>query len=291
MRTELSLLEQLDALVRNGTLSAASEELHLTQPTLTRSMQKLEQQIGFPLFIRGNNRIRLNENGLLAADYAKRILAMETEMKNTIYLREKSRNTVFFGANAPAPIREIVPQLSELAHGKTISSEVKCDEELLKGLKEDRYQLISLNYPVNDKYFFCSKLFGERIYYCYKPAEHPVRRDGVFFSDINGRDILMLDGVGFWKSRIKQQLPDSRIILQEDNEKVNLLAEYSNLPAFSSDVVIRHNIIRPKRIPVPILDDAAYADHYCICKAANKEMVTIVTQIAQRYTAASEHSS
>ena len=36
------LLEQLTAVYECGTLSAASEKLHLTQPTLTRSMQKLE---------------------------------------------------------------------------------------------------------------------------------------------------------------------------------------------------------------------------------------------------------
>ena len=38
---ELQLLEQLLALERHGTLSAASAALHLSQPALSRSMQKL----------------------------------------------------------------------------------------------------------------------------------------------------------------------------------------------------------------------------------------------------------
>ena len=39
---EIYLLEQLEAFARCGTLSGAAEELHLSQPALTRSMKKLE---------------------------------------------------------------------------------------------------------------------------------------------------------------------------------------------------------------------------------------------------------
>ena len=65
------LLEQLTAVHECGTLSAASEKLHLTQPTLTRSMQKLEDIFGVKLFERTKNRVHLNENGRLAAECAR----------------------------------------------------------------------------------------------------------------------------------------------------------------------------------------------------------------------------
>ena len=39
---EIYLLEQLAAVAKDGTLSAAAEHLHLAQPSLSRSMQKLE---------------------------------------------------------------------------------------------------------------------------------------------------------------------------------------------------------------------------------------------------------
>ncbi|MBR5346488.1 MAG: LysR family transcriptional regulator, partial [Deltaproteobacteria bacterium] len=57
---ELQLLKQLVTFRQYGTLSAASEVLHLSQPSLTRSMQKLESLLGVPLFERDRNRIRLN---------------------------------------------------------------------------------------------------------------------------------------------------------------------------------------------------------------------------------------
>ena len=41
---EIYLLEQLAAVAKYGTLLKASEELHLSQPALSRSMKKLEEQ-------------------------------------------------------------------------------------------------------------------------------------------------------------------------------------------------------------------------------------------------------
>ena len=52
---ELHQLEQLITVAECGTLSAAAEELHLSQPALSRSMQKLEAELQVPLFTRHKN--------------------------------------------------------------------------------------------------------------------------------------------------------------------------------------------------------------------------------------------
>lgn len=49
---ELFQLEQLVAFADSGTLSKPAEHLHISQPTLTRAMQKLEDEFGVPLFQR-----------------------------------------------------------------------------------------------------------------------------------------------------------------------------------------------------------------------------------------------
>ena len=49
---ELYQLEQLTAFAKHGTLSKAADELHMSQPTLTRSMQKLESEFGVSLFMK-----------------------------------------------------------------------------------------------------------------------------------------------------------------------------------------------------------------------------------------------
>jgi len=71
---ELLQLKQLVAFAEYGTLSKAAEMLHISQPTLTRTMQKLENEFDVLLFYRTKNKMELNENGKLAVIYANKIL-------------------------------------------------------------------------------------------------------------------------------------------------------------------------------------------------------------------------
>ena len=60
---EIYLLEQLAAVAEHGTLIKAAEALYLSQPALSRSMKKLETQLGVSLFDRDNSKITLNKTG------------------------------------------------------------------------------------------------------------------------------------------------------------------------------------------------------------------------------------
>lgn len=71
---ELYQLVQLVAIADCGTISGAAEQLHLSQPALSRSMQKLEDVLQVTLFDRQKNKISLNKNGELAVEYARRVI-------------------------------------------------------------------------------------------------------------------------------------------------------------------------------------------------------------------------
>ena len=53
------------AVVREGTISAAAKALHVAQPSLSRQMKELEEELGTALFVRGNRRITLTEEGMV----------------------------------------------------------------------------------------------------------------------------------------------------------------------------------------------------------------------------------
>ena len=77
---EFNQLEHLVAIAKNKTISKAAEELFISQPGLTRSMQRLEEDLGLSLFNRKKNKIELNDNGLLAVEFAKKLLDGREEM-------------------------------------------------------------------------------------------------------------------------------------------------------------------------------------------------------------------
>ena len=60
---ELRTLRYFLAVAQAKTISAAAEALHVTQPTLSRQMQELEEELGKTLFLRGKRSITLTEEG------------------------------------------------------------------------------------------------------------------------------------------------------------------------------------------------------------------------------------
>lgn len=81
---ELRVLEYFLAVAREGSILGASHVLHLTQPTLSRQMKDLENEIGKQLFVRSNRKITLTEEGILLRKRAMEIITLvkktETEL-------------------------------------------------------------------------------------------------------------------------------------------------------------------------------------------------------------------
>lgn len=61
---ELRTLQYFLTVAREENITRASEVLHITQPTLSRQMKQLEQELGTELFVRGRN-FALTEAGML----------------------------------------------------------------------------------------------------------------------------------------------------------------------------------------------------------------------------------
>lgn len=87
---ELEQLRQLVAFAQYGTLSRAAEDLHISQPSLSRTMQALEEELQANLFVRKKNRIVLNETGQVAVEQAKQVLSAAKELTERVRLAERS---------------------------------------------------------------------------------------------------------------------------------------------------------------------------------------------------------
>ena len=62
---ELRVLEYFLAVAGKESISKAAESLHLSQPTLSRQIRDLEEELGKQLLIRGNRRVTLTDEGRL----------------------------------------------------------------------------------------------------------------------------------------------------------------------------------------------------------------------------------
>lgn len=279
---EIYQLEQLLAFAKYGTLSKAAEALHLSQPALSRSMQKLEDELRVTLFERQKNKIVLNQNGILAVEYAERVLNQAEDMVERLRTFDRSQRTISIGSCAPAPLWSAIPLLSTLYPDMTISSDMKSTELLLQGLKDGIYQFIILQETIDDPDIYCTK-YGEEHLYLSLPPAHPLAgHKGVYFKDIDGENILLFSRIGFWNDLCLKKMPSSHFLVQDERFSFEQLVKNSALPSFTSNLASKRYGTVSNRVVVPILDPEANVSYYFMCLSKTMNKMGIVLREIER---------
>lgn len=81
---ELRVLQYFLAVTREQSISGAAESLYLSQPTLSRQLKELEEELGKQLFIRGSRRVTLTEEGMILRKRAEEIMELVKKAEDEI---------------------------------------------------------------------------------------------------------------------------------------------------------------------------------------------------------------
>lgn len=76
MNIDLELYKVFYVVAKNKHMTKASEELHISQPAISQSIKKLEDQLGGTLFLRSNKGMELTEEGKMFYEYVKGALEL-----------------------------------------------------------------------------------------------------------------------------------------------------------------------------------------------------------------------
>ena len=79
---EIRVLRYFLEIAREGNMTRAAERLHVTQPTLSKQMKDLEQELGKKLFRRGSASVSLTEEGLILRKRAEDLLDMAERIES-----------------------------------------------------------------------------------------------------------------------------------------------------------------------------------------------------------------
>ncbi len=114
---EIRVLRYFLAIAREETITGAANFLHLTQPTLSRQIKDLEEELGQKLLVRGSHRVTLTKEGMILRKRAEEIISMvdKTEaefnsMENTV------SGDIYIGGGetiAIKPIAEIIKKMRD----------------------------------------------------------------------------------------------------------------------------------------------------------------------------------
>lgn len=137
------LFQYFAAVAQEGTVSAAAETLHITQPALSRQIKQLETKLGFQLFRRKGNRLVLTSEGRQFLTVARELLQVHTHAEHIAEtLAAGSLRSISIGAPPTTLIDIVAPFVATFTKADPVphASELNVGPELAQ--RASGYDLI-----------------------------------------------------------------------------------------------------------------------------------------------------
>ena len=284
----LSELEQFVTFAEQGTLSGAAQTLHISQPTLTRTMKHVEAAFGVPLFRRSKNKIELNETGLQAVQQAKNLLSAAAGAVQQVHSYHARLHTIAVESCAPAPLWSLLPVLSASFPERTVSSRLSPPASIAGRVLSGRCEIGILPYPEEDRALACLPVVRERLFVCVPPNHPLAERGSLTFAELNGLTCLLRSEIGFWIELCRRCMPASKFLIQTDEFAFRELVRESALPCFSTNLSTARTDALQGRTAIPITDAQANVVYYFICRKADAAYRAAAAQWRAKLSAAPE---
>lgn len=234
---ELRVLQYFLAVTREQSISGAAESLHLSQPTLSRQLKDMEDELGKQLLIRGNRRITLTEEGMILRKRAEEIMELVQKAEHEIATSDDfiagditigagETDGIRFLARAAKTLQEQYPDI----HLHIISGDGESVEE-------------NLDRGLIDFGFMCREIDTAKYEYLKVPGNDSfgilMRRD----SPLAEKDFVVPKDL--WDKPLiasRQMIRDTNVgkILECNQEKLNIVASYNLL--FNGSIMVDEGV-------------------------------------------------
>ncbi len=192
---ELDQLRYFLQVAVRGNFTRAAEDLVISQPALSRSIQKLEEELGQPVFERKTRSVSLTDAGLLLQARAQQVLALLEDTKAEITDDGESGRVRVAAIPTIAPyfLPEILRQFSTAYPKATLIVQENTTDVLIKSCTQGEIDLAIVALPVPAKYLEVEELFTEELLLVL-PLNHPLSdKSKIRMSDVEPFPFVLLD--------------------------------------------------------------------------------------------------
>lgn len=256
-------LHQLDTIARLGTISAAANELHISQPALSRSLARLENELGTQLLDRQGRKISLNAAGKTALEYIRSILHEERLMKIALDELLDRASSLLVGTVAPAPLWRLTAQSIERFPDRLLSSHTMHQRDIGREIIDRTIDLGITRKPLHYPAIRCCHLMDETLAIS-APQDHCLaQKHSLTFAELDGEDFLLMGNIGFWQTMVTEKMPHSSFLVQEDRMVFEQLAITSPLLGFVTNAAYLSGEM-PGRVIIPLDEPDASVSFYLL---------------------------
>lgn len=192
---ELDQLRYFLQAAERGNFTRAAEDLAISQPALSRSIQKLEEEVGQPVFERKTRSVSLTDAGTLLQARAQQVFSILEDTKAEI-TDDGQSGRVRVGAIptiAPFFLPAILREFSAAFPKANIIVQENTTDLLLKSCTQGEIDLAIVALPVPVKYLEVEELFEEELLLVLPPDHCLAEKTKIRLSDVKPFPFVLLD--------------------------------------------------------------------------------------------------
>lgn len=234
---ELTQLKYFQAAAKYENLSEASKYLNITQPTLSASISRLEQELGLPLFDRRGKKIRLNLSGQTFLEYVQEILELSDIAVRVT--RKQYESTLLICTSAAILSQYLIPMFCAEYPQYQVDPQMMEEGEILKLLRRGSIDIALISAPVALEEYCCTPLCRDYAGMSVPLSDHLSARESLTREDLRGKVVIRENNtsiVSQLAQKYVDQAPDIRYIYQNDQSATYTYAQKSDKMAFYSSL-------------------------------------------------------
>jgi DNA-binding transcriptional LysR family regulator len=184
---DLLQLRYFQAVAKSEHMSRAAEELHISQPSLSKAISRLEEDLGVDLFDREGRQIKLNRFGKAFLPRVDAAFAeLDAARRDLAELSGQMESTVSVALNIQSLLPSLLDFFLKKNPGITVRHEIGSTSEMRQLLEEGSVDFCISSPLIEGERFVCSQLFTEELY-LFVPREHRLAgRLSLSLSEVSG---------------------------------------------------------------------------------------------------------
>ena len=279
---EIEQLRQVEAAAKTDTFAQAARELHVSQSTLTRSVQRVEAELGCALFDRSGRKPQLSSVGVELLPHIERTVREADTLQRLARVAASGRRHLDIAACAPGPMWALIPQISAEHPELSLSTEIGVsDDQLIVDVRAGTHDLaIMASEPPQD--FVSIPLMVEQLSVSL-PQDHPLAgNEQLTFAQLDGETFLIQKHTGYWVDTVHRRLPHSTFQTNDDYVLMTKIMSESPLPHFATDMSFERVRHADGRVLIPIADEEARVRYHLVCLEQRHRELVPFFEIARR---------
>lgn len=265
---DLAQLHQFKTIAELGNLTAAANTLYISQPALTKSLQKLEEELGYELFDRKKKKLYLNAAGKIVLRFASDVLAAQQNMQKKLGAHFDTARTIRVGTVFIQLMRYLLPRYCAENITPDVNLAVFAESDLEFAFRNHEIDLAISGSPFQGD-GICSMQIGGRKTLVSVPASSPLYHyDVLDFSDLDGQLFLEVTNAkasewanAFYR-KLRQMHIETRTVSIDDYYLYLKLLPTSRYLALSSTVACLCEEDVSDRRRIPLRDDPFQTEYH-----------------------------